>query len=47
MTAASSHSNLLDLLQQKEIKGEAISKEEILEASGWQNSTFITYWNKG
>jgi EC042_2821-lke REase/Protein of unknown function (DUF3644) len=47
MKVASSHKNLLDLLQQKELKGEAISQEEILEASGWQSTTFITYWNKG
>jgi hypothetical protein len=47
MKVASSHKNLLVLLQQKEIKGVAISEEEILEASGWQRSTFITYWNKG
>ena len=47
MKVALSHKNLLGLLQQKEMRGEAISEEEILEASGWQNSTFITYWNKG
>ncbi len=47
MKAASSHKNLLALLQQKEMRGEAVSEEEILEASGWQSSTFITYWNKG
>ncbi|GAB4474450.1 MAG: hypothetical protein OHK0037_35320 [Elainellaceae cyanobacterium] len=47
MKVAPSHKNLLDLLQQKELRGEAISQEEILEASGWQSTTFITYWNKG
>lgn len=47
MRVASSHKNLLDLLQQKELKGEAISQEEILKASRWQSTTFITYWNKG
>jgi hypothetical protein len=47
MKVTSSHKNLLELLQRKETIGEAISEKEILEASGWQSSTFITYWNKG
>ena len=47
MKVALSHKNLLGLLQQKEMRGEVISEEEILEASGWQNSTFVTYRNKG
>jgi hypothetical protein len=47
MKVARSHKNLLALLQRKEISGDVISEQEILDASGWQKSTFITYWNKG
>ncbi len=47
MKVASSHKNLLELLQKKEIRSEAISEQEILEASGWQSSTFATYRIKG
>jgi predicted DNA-binding protein (UPF0278 family) len=47
MKVASSHKNLLELLQKKESQGKAVSEEEILEASGWQKSTFSTYLNKG
>jgi hypothetical protein len=47
MKITSSHKNLLEFLQKKEVKSEVISEEEILEASGWQKSTFTTYWNKG
>jgi hypothetical protein len=47
MKVASSHQNLLELLQKKEFQGKAVSEEEILEASGWQKSTFATYLNKG
>ncbi|MGD1944571.1 MAG: DUF3644 domain-containing protein [Leptolyngbyaceae cyanobacterium] len=47
MKITSSHKNLLELLQEKEVKGDAISEEEILEVSGWQKSTFSTYLKKG
>jgi hypothetical protein len=47
MAVTSSHENLLNFLQKKENKGEHISEKEILEASGWKQSTFITYWHKG
>ena len=47
MKVASSHKNLLTLLQKKEISGDVISEEEILEVTEWQSSTFRTYWNKG
>lgn len=47
MKVATSHKNLLELLQKKEAQRKAISEDEILEASGWQRSTFITYLNKG
>lgn len=47
MKVTSSHKNLLALLQKKEAQGSAVSEEEILEVSGWQQSTFTTYRNKG
>lgn len=47
MKVASSHKNLLELLQKKESQGKAVSEAEVLEASGWQKSTFATYLNKG
>jgi ribosomal protein S25 len=47
MQIASAHQKLLDFLQKKEAKGEAISEQEILLTSGWQKTTFTTYLNKG
>ena len=47
MKVARSHKNLLELLQKKELGGDVISEKEILETTGWQKSTFLTYWNKG
>jgi hypothetical protein len=47
MKVMESHKKLLDLLQNKEKYGERISKKEILLASGWKQSTFSTYLNKG
>jgi len=47
MKVASSHINLLELLQKKETQGNTISEKEILESSKWQKSTFVTYLNKG
>jgi EC042_2821-lke REase/Protein of unknown function (DUF3644) len=42
-----SHTNLLQLLQEKELKGEVISEGEILEVTGWKKITLATYLNKG
>ena len=47
MKSVTSHKNILKLFQRKEINDEAVSEEEILEASGWKNATFNTYLNKG
>jgi hypothetical protein len=47
MKITTSHENLLNLFQQKEMKGDVISEDEILKASGWQKTTFNTYLRKG
>jgi hypothetical protein len=47
MKSVDSHRRLLELLQKKERSGDKITQKEILSASGWKESTFLTYLNKG
>jgi len=41
------HEKLLDLLQKKEDEGKNVTLKEILEKTGWKESTFLTYLKKG
>lgn len=45
--ANNSQAKFLDLLKSKEKSGSLISLEEILKSTGWKESTFLTYLNKG
>lgn len=47
MTVSNSHSALYQLLLKSEHTGTTIKKEGILDATGWKESTFDTYWGKG
>ena len=47
MTAAKTHSKLFALLQSKEQIGDSITVTEILDATGWKKTTFLTYFHKG
>lgn len=47
MKVPSSHKALLSILQDKEARGQPITKEEILEETQWKEVTFKTYLNKG
>ncbi|NKC15789.1 MAG: DUF3644 domain-containing protein [Gammaproteobacteria bacterium] len=47
MASVKTHQALLALLQEKEISGAAVTLAEILACTGWKESTYLTYWNKG
>lgn len=47
MTARQSQQDFFDFLQQAERSGKTFSREELITASGWKESTFKTYYNKG
>lgn len=47
MAISNSHSAFYKLLLKSEKDGARIKKEEILNATGWQETTFSTYWSKG
>lgn len=47
MVTSSSHSAFYKLLLKSEKCGTKIKKEDILNATGWQETTFNTYWGKG
>ena len=47
MATSKSQQELLMLLKEKENAGKSVTLDEILEYTGWKESTFYTYWNKG
>lgn len=47
MRISSSHTKLLELLQQAERSGKELELHEILAATGWKEDTFRTYKSKG
>lgn len=47
MKVTNTHSALLALLKSKENAGESITVAEILHATNWKKSTFLTYLGKG
>ena len=47
MKVTKTHSVLLALLKSKENAGDSITVAEILHATGWKKSTFLTYLHKG
>lgn len=47
MATSSSHSAFYKLLLKSEKDGARIKKEDILNVTGWQETTFNTYWGKG
>ena len=47
MKVTKTHSALLALLKSKEDAGDSIAVAEILHATGWKKSTFLTYLHKG
>lgn len=45
--ARASHKLLFELLKKAEAKGALVTLDEILTATGWKESSFLTYYNKG
>ncbi|EOV0115254.1 DUF3644 domain-containing protein [Vibrio parahaemolyticus] len=47
MKVNKSHERFLCFLQEKERTSKSFTKEELISATGWKESTFKTYFNKG
>ena len=47
MTVTKTHSTLHALLTLKENVGDSVTLTEILDATGWKKTTFLTYFHKG
>lgn len=47
MAARRSQQRFFDFLQHAEHSGKTFSRDELISASGWKNSTFETYYHKG
>ena len=47
MATHQSQNKFFDFLQHAEHSGKTFSREELIAASGWKNSTFETYYRKG
>lgn len=47
MAARQSQQKFFDFLQHAEHSGKTFSRDELVAASGWKDSTFETYYNKG
>jgi EC042_2821-lke REase/Protein of unknown function (DUF3644) len=47
MRVTEAHKRLIELLQNKEAQEKSVSKDEIAAVTGWDPTTFPTYWAKG